>query len=457
MPIPSLLDVAGYAAANGYAEEVWPVACTCRVGYYGDGSETSQLLLRALAKRATTTTDDEEEGQMLRSRLAWAARRGDTSRLKILLRAGADARGAAAIAALCEAVQGGHVDAASTLLEAGVDADGVARYFTDVGPIEAQPLFFAARGVDPRGTVPLLLEAGAGTTLLQSRDDYLGTALEVAASVSETSVLPLLLPLYDGPEHVDSRSQAFQVACIYRRLPALTLLLDADSVELGRSPVASAALATAARAGWADGVRLLLAHGTDARPVYHDLETALHALDGTPEECREIASLLLDAGVDLEASIHGGNTPLMAACQRGAAAAVRELLRRGADASAVQRSFNQNCLHLWAGRPLERADAADAGEVASALVAAGADVNLRDRYLLATPLHMAAERGDAVLAPALLANGANPLLLDAEGRTPLQVAQTALAGVDGDDPEAAATKARHGAVVAVLEAAEPRQ
>jgi hypothetical protein len=91
-PRRSLLDVAGYVAALGYGDEAWRVCYTCRLAYHGDGSETSELLLRALATRtqAGVTTDDE---LTTRCRLSHAARAGNTDRVRALIRAGTGVRG----------------------------------------------------------------------------------------------------------------------------------------------------------------------------------------------------------------------------------------------------------------------------------------------------------------------------------------------------------------------------
>jgi hypothetical protein len=58
LPQRSMLDVAGYVAALSYGDEAWRVCYTCRLGYHGDGSESAQLLLRALATRTRTDVDE---------------------------------------------------------------------------------------------------------------------------------------------------------------------------------------------------------------------------------------------------------------------------------------------------------------------------------------------------------------------------------------------------------------
>lgn len=108
--------------------------------------------------------------------------------------------------------------------------------------------------------------------------------------------------------------------------------------------------------------------------------------------------------------------------------AVEVLLAAGADVSAVARNPMQvTALHSAV------ADGGDA-RIARALVAAGADVNARQRHGW-TPLHGAADSGDAGLVELLLARGADPDAKHDGGKTALDVAR----------------EKGHAAVVAVLE------
>lgn len=104
------------------------------------------------------------------------------------------------------------------------------------------------------------------------------------------------------------------------------------------------------------------------------------------------------------------------------------LISQGADVSAVARNPMQvTALHSAV------ADGGDA-RIARALVAAGADVNARQRHGW-TPLHGAADSGDAGLVELLVARGADPNVTHDGGKTALELAR----------------EKGHTAVVAVLE------
>jgi uncharacterized protein len=108
-------------------------------------------------------------------------------------------------------------------------------------------------------------------------------------------------------------------------------------------------------------------------------------------------------------------TPRVAdAAERGDKAAVRELLKDGADVNAAQ-GDGMSALH-WAA---ERGDA----ELAEILLYAGANVSAQTRIGQYTPLHVAGKNGSAAVAKALLKAGAQ---VDAKttnsGVTPLHMA-----------------------------------
>jgi ankyrin repeat protein len=182
----------------------------------------------------------------------------------------------------------------------------------------------------------------------------------------------------------------------------------------------------------------------------------------------ETATMLLDAGADVEAWNDRGRTALMQAALRSDVESIELLIARGADVDAINR-FGRNALHLAA----ERGDAdavggllehgadprhADAdrstalhgacerhgapGSVAR-LLAAGADIDARSRYgqtpLLITVAHLnRSERIDEQMEKLdlLLAAGADVTMSDALGQTPL----------------VKAARYHHDAVVRLLEA-----
>ncbi|WP_459710042.1 ankyrin repeat domain-containing protein [Actinophytocola sp. KF-1] len=122
-----------------------------------------------------------------------------------------------------------------------------------------------------------------------------------------------------------------------------------------------------------------------------------------------------------------GITPLIAAAWRAdSAEVVRFLLARGADPLAA-RERGDNALHWTAS-----------GAVADALARAAGPAGLAARYLFdQTPLHVAASEGRADVVRAFLAAGADPGVVDRNGDTPLDLADTpgvALLLVDAGAP-----------------------
>ncbi len=113
--------------------------------------------------------------------------------------------------------------------------------------------------------------------------------------------------------------------------------------------------------------------------------------------------------VQLEERVVLGQTPLHKAALRGSAAAVEELISKGAAVNAKD---------VRGRTPLHRAAEVGAGPVAKLLIAKGALVNAED-VLGRTPLHRAAEYGHKAIAELLLAKGAKIDAPDKSGRTPL--------------------------------------
>src|SRR6185436_19369052 len=92
--------------------------------------------------------------------------------------------------------------------------------------------------------------------------------------------------------------------------------------------------------------------------------------------------ILLDAGASVDLALPQGETPLMLAARTSGIDAVRLLIEHDA---------NVNVAEQWQGQtPLMYAAAHDRGEVAAALIAAGADLNAR------TPINDLPERESRV-------------------------------------------------------------
>ena len=113
------------------------------------------------------------------------------------------------------------------------------------------------------------------------------------------------------------------------------------------------------------------------------------------------------------ASTQQAATPVADAARKGDVAAVRNLVKQGADASAPQ-ADGMTALH-WAA---ERADLA----TADILIRAGASLSAETRLGQYTPLHLAARNGSAEVLTALIKAGSNVKALTASGSTALHLA-----------------------------------
>ena len=135
----------------------------------------------------------------------------------------------------------------------------------------------------------------------------------------------------------------------------------------------------------------------------------------------------------LTGAIAPDDKALLDATKRGDVAAVKSLLKEGADPN-VSRGDGLSALHLAA----QEGDL----EIAKELLGAGAKVTAKTRIGDYTPLHLASGSAHAAVVRALIAAGADPgAVSTTSGVTPLHLAAKALNG--------------EGAVRALLEGGAP--
>ena len=113
---------------------------------------------------------------------------------------------------------------------------------------------------------------------------------------------------------------------------------------------------------------------------------------------RELAEVLIRAGIDVTAKNRNGSTPLWLASTNGDAAMIEILLNAGADANE----------QLPLGRtPLMLVSRTGNLEAVNVLVDNGADLNARDSQIGTTPLMWAAQEGNAEIIAFLIDHGAD--------------------------------------------------
>jgi ankyrin repeat protein len=250
-----------------------------------------------------------------------------------------------------------------------------------------------------------------------------------------------------APPPSDSRDQR-SLAVLAAVLPDLRLLraligrgVDLNAMHAGMTP-----LLAATRDSWhgrPEAVMTLLANGAD--PRVRDLEgnTPLHHAARSSDP--GVAALLRDAAAELEVRNNDGLTPLGVACAAGNWRLARFLLERGAvvqadgatpallaaagaeddDAAGVQLLLKHkarvDARDLQGRSALHEAAFRGHAEIIAALLAAHADVHARDGRGR-TPLLAAARGGSAVAADALAAAGADVHAVDVDGHGALVLA-----------------------------------
>jgi ankyrin repeat protein len=190
-------------------------------------------------------------------------------------------------------------------------------------------------------------------------------------------------------------------------------------------------LMLAARNGHVNVVELLVAQGANYDPLKVERPSPLGiaAMHGQIK----VVEWFLAHGVPVDARHGEDPTALCEACTFSQLETVRLLLDKKAD-PRLKIAFWGSALHCiggempaWGpqtGRPPKR-DATRVQrevEIARLLIEAGANVEAKDSFGKTTPLHEAAERGQAELAAFLITKGANVNARDQQGRTPLALA-----------------------------------
>ena len=166
-----------------------------------------------------------------------------------------------------------------------------------------------------------------------------------------------------------------------KRTASVEPIIGTDAEFIAVGPRASTALNRAVIEGDYDGVRLLLAHGSEvnAKPgagSYHS-ETPLHSVAYAGH--MQIAELLFAYGAEVNAIDQYGYTPLRRTVEQGHLAMAELLIKKGADI-VTRDSYGESLLHVVART--------DHVAIARLLITGGVDINAMDGHGF-TPLDYA--------------------------------------------------------------------
>ena len=348
----------------------------------------------------------------------------------------------AADATLAAAAEKADWKRVGTLLKDGADANAAQADGTTA-------LHWAAYH-DDAAAAKLLLAAGAKAT---AANRYGVTPLSLACTNGNTELVGLLLKAGADPNAaLRGGETALMTASRTGRVGPVKALLDAGAKVDAKEKNGQTALMWAAAEGHAEVIELLIKSGADPKARLRSGFTPM--LFAAREGRIEAVKALLKAGVDANEAIQtsrrgGGTTPkngtsaLNLAVENGHFELALELVKAGADPNDQRAGFTPLHTLTWVRKP-NRGDDPDgqpapsgSGKVSSLefvrlLVKAGADVNAKVEKGTsgagrlgttgATPLLLASKTADLPYMKLLVELGADPLLPNKDGATPLMAA-----------------------------------
>jgi ankyrin repeat protein len=244
------------------------------------------------------------------------------------------------------------------------------------------------------------------------------TAIEVSSTLfaaADRNCIGLATTLLDQGASVDARdrlgARPLSRAARSGHLEMVDLLLQRGAPIDARDLSGATALYVAAERGQAAVVQRLLDKGADAdlRGRSGTSPVAAAAFAGR----NQVIKMLLAHSADARAADDTGKPPIVYAAASGNLDIVRQLLSKNIDINA--RYGNDLTLLMWASGPDQTVAEAQALEVVSYLVDAGAHLDDRDDRGR-TALMIAAEGNHAEIVRLLLAHGADPFLRDKAGK-----------------------------------------
>lgn len=331
--------------------------------------------------------------------LNWAATKGHTQVVKLLIEKGADVDAKDSgngQTPLWKASHEGHTAIVKLLLENGADVNK--------RNASGETALWTASWKGHTDVVRLLLERGANANLTQTETGI--TPLWIASQEGYLDIVKLLLENGAGVDvkKKDTGTTALWLASQNGHAEVAKFLLENGAeVNVKRSDIGVTALYIASEKGQTEVVKLLLDNGADV-----DIETGI---DGTTALWQaawhghtDVVRLLLNAGAEIDAKRDADRvTALWQASYHGHADVVKFLLDKGADVNV--RRIPTGTTPLWVASYNGHAD------VVKLLVAADAEVNVdakaTEQSKICTPLATALEKGHVEVVRLLLDNGAD--------------------------------------------------
>jgi ankyrin repeat protein len=303
---------------------------------------------------------------------------------------------------------------------------------------------------DEPAVAKLLVAAGASA---KAENRYGVTPLSLACTNGDADVVALLLAAGADPNAaLRGGETALMTAARTGRVGPVRALLDAGATVDAKDRKGQTALMWAADDGNADVVQLLVERGADKNARVKSGFTPM--LFAAREGRIEVVRALLKAGVDPNEAIQtdrnpggygakNGTSALILAVENGHFELAMELVKAGADPNDERSGYTPLHVLTWVRKP-NRGDDPDGQppptgsgkltslEFARALVAAGAKVNVRLakgpsgrgklNHTGATPFLLASKTADLPYMKLLVELGADPLLPNKDGCTPLMAA-----------------------------------
>ncbi|XP_063923115.1 uncharacterized protein LOC135137411 [Zophobas morio] len=260
-------------------------------------------------------------------------------------------------------------------------------------------------------------------TLLKSYDIDLDarntkgvTPLHLACAENKVEMAKTLLDLGADANTVDNLKQnsLHYAAAAKQSTDTMNLLLDSGANANAQDAKGTTPLSIVCKKGQLPNVEILLLRKVDVNLIDREGFSALHQATQFWKDNTEIISLLLDNGINVNATNNKGRNALQLSCKENHICDVKTLLQRGANLHSVDKQ-GMSALHYAASSE------EDSVEIINLLVTNGLSTNQRNMYG-ETPLHLACKSGNVKNLKELCKNGRNLNEITSSGKTVLHYA-----------------------------------